>query len=185
MCQNLLIEHFRGLTRLELSEFKRINLLVGRNNVGKTTFLEAFFLLSNLANPELPLRVNAFRGLTVASDAIWRSFFFGLDTSVPIRISGDYKTPSGRMPSSSDAEEVQRGVRAAPGAYRAMRVCSLVRFEQTARRACGSESRDRVVGYSDDVPSVACFVEYSRITSTLRSTHSAIKVSARFASCSR
>ena len=36
---------FRGIQKLEVSEFSKINLIVGDNNSGKTTFLEAIQLL--------------------------------------------------------------------------------------------------------------------------------------------
>ena len=36
---------FRGIQKLEVSEFSNINLIVGDNNSGKTTFLEAIQLL--------------------------------------------------------------------------------------------------------------------------------------------
>ena len=39
------ITKFRGIQKLEVSEFSDINLIVGDNNSGKTTFLEAIQLL--------------------------------------------------------------------------------------------------------------------------------------------
>lgn len=42
---------FRGIKKLEVSEFSNINLIVGDNNSGKTTFLEAIQLL--FAKPQL------------------------------------------------------------------------------------------------------------------------------------
>lgn len=45
------IMKFRGIQKLELSEFSNINLIVGDNNSGKTTFLEAIQLL--FAKPQL------------------------------------------------------------------------------------------------------------------------------------
>ena len=42
---------FRGIQKLEVSEFSNINLIVGDNNSGKTTFLEAIQLL--FAKPQL------------------------------------------------------------------------------------------------------------------------------------
>ena len=39
------INQFRGIRKLAVSDFSRINLIVGDNNCGKTTFLEAIQLL--------------------------------------------------------------------------------------------------------------------------------------------
>lgn len=44
------ISQFRGIKQLEVSGFSRINLIVGDNNSGKTTFLEAIQLLFAEAN---------------------------------------------------------------------------------------------------------------------------------------
>jgi AAA15 family ATPase/GTPase len=38
------IQNFRGLRALTLDGLRRINLVVGRNNSGKTSFLEATYL---------------------------------------------------------------------------------------------------------------------------------------------
>jgi energy-coupling factor transporter ATP-binding protein EcfA2 len=45
MIDELQIENFRGFRSLHLEELKRVNLVVGRNNSGKTSLLEALFLL--------------------------------------------------------------------------------------------------------------------------------------------
>lgn len=45
------INKFRGIQKLEVSDFSNINLIVGDNNSGKTTFLEAIQLL--FAKPQL------------------------------------------------------------------------------------------------------------------------------------
>ena len=46
------IEQFRGLRKLEVHDLRRVNLLVGRNNSGKTTLLEAVELLGLFPNPQ-------------------------------------------------------------------------------------------------------------------------------------
>ena len=45
MIDDLQIENFRGFTSLTLSGLKRVNLIVGENNAGKTSLLEAIVLL--------------------------------------------------------------------------------------------------------------------------------------------
>lgn len=55
------INNFRGIKHLLLPDLKQINLLVGRNNCGKSTVLDSMFILSGFSNPLLNLRVNQFR----------------------------------------------------------------------------------------------------------------------------
>jgi hypothetical protein len=44
------INNFRGIESLEAKGLRRINLIVGRNNSGKTTFLESLFLLGSVSH---------------------------------------------------------------------------------------------------------------------------------------
>ena len=45
MINELRIENFRGFTSLDLKDLKRVNIVVGENNAGKTSLLEAILLL--------------------------------------------------------------------------------------------------------------------------------------------
>lgn len=54
---------FRGIKKLEVSEFSNINLIVGDNNSGKTTFLEAIQLL--FAKPQLSSIKNVINQRTI------------------------------------------------------------------------------------------------------------------------
>lgn len=42
--QNIIIKNFRGFDKIEISNFSKINILVGKNSCGKTSVLEAIFL---------------------------------------------------------------------------------------------------------------------------------------------
>ena len=44
MIRNLKLERYRGFDSYELTELSRVNLLVGKNNCGKTSILEAIDL---------------------------------------------------------------------------------------------------------------------------------------------
>ncbi len=92
MLKNARIRNFRGLRDLEIGELSRINLIGGRNNAGKTTLLEALFILSGGANPHVMSRVN--RGIDsvsgssdTISEVLWKPLFSELDTSGPVEIS--------------------------------------------------------------------------------------------------
>lgn len=62
MYTNFRIQNFRGFKDLELKDLARVNLIAGKNNAGKTSILEALFLLMNPVNAELFYRINAIRG---------------------------------------------------------------------------------------------------------------------------
>ena len=86
--QALTIENFRGIAKLEIADLRRVNLLVGRNNCGKTSILEAIFLLSGMASPHLSLNIHSFRDLILTEDEDFAFMFRNLDFSIPIRLRG-------------------------------------------------------------------------------------------------
>lgn len=61
--KNIEINNFRGFDHLKVDNFSNVNLFLGGNNVGKTSVLEAIFLLTGMSNPSMPPRVNALRNL--------------------------------------------------------------------------------------------------------------------------
>jgi len=61
--QSFEVGNFRCFRKLNLAQLERVNLIAGMNNVGKTALLEALFLHCSAYNPELTLRLNAFRGI--------------------------------------------------------------------------------------------------------------------------
>ena len=112
MIDNLSVTHYRGLKIANVEDCRRINVFFGRNNCGKTTLLEAFFLLAGQSNPVLPFNVNAFRGYkTLHSESDVRINFYNLDTSTPIVISSsgttDRKLTITLLKSLSDTMDIQ------------------------------------------------------------------------------
>lgn len=73
MFNSLTIENFKSLNSLKVDNLSRINLFFGKNNCGKTTLLEAIFLLSGISNSELFSRCNTFRSFNHINDL---SYFF-------------------------------------------------------------------------------------------------------------
>src|SRR6266567_8177371 len=51
--KSLEIQNFRGFHHLQIERLGRVNLIVGENNVGKTSLLEALQLYANDGNPNL------------------------------------------------------------------------------------------------------------------------------------
>jgi len=79
MFKRISIKNFRGFQDLEVSECVRFNLVVGQNNVGKTALLEAIFLHIGPKNPELSLKLPAFRGIELqemSAESLWSSLFY-------------------------------------------------------------------------------------------------------------
>jgi AAA15 family ATPase/GTPase len=87
MFESLYIENFKRFRKLRLSELKRVNLIAGKNNTGKTGILEAIFLLLNLEEisnfPEL-FRKGAAGDLM---ENFWKWQFHNRDTSKPFKVS--------------------------------------------------------------------------------------------------
>lgn len=88
-------KNFRGFQDLTIRELDRVNLIAGKNNVGKTALLEALFIHSGSYNPELGLKVNAFRGLgevmlefEKTAEFPWDSLFTGFNTTKIIELYG-------------------------------------------------------------------------------------------------
>lgn len=103
MFRSFTVDRFRGLARCHVQGMRRITLLTGKNNAGKTALLEAMFIHAGRYNPHLMMVVNALRGVskvrfenTPDSDAPWKSSFTGYDDSMPIRFVAEVQTKSGQ-----------------------------------------------------------------------------------------
>jgi len=59
--KNIEIKNFRGIESLEIKDLSRVNVFLGQNNSGKSTVLEAIFLLTGMANPDMPQNLNRIR----------------------------------------------------------------------------------------------------------------------------
>nr|VFJ65605.1 MAG: ATPase/GTPase, AAA15 family [Candidatus Kentron sp. FM]VFJ70314.1 MAG: ATPase/GTPase, AAA15 family [Candidatus Kentron sp. FM]VFK18440.1 MAG: ATPase/GTPase, AAA15 family [Candidatus Kentron sp. FM] len=75
------IHHFRGIESLAMENIKRINVLTGRNHCGKTSVLEAIFLLVGMSNPQLAVGIHNFRGLKLTDAKDFSYLFHGFDFS--------------------------------------------------------------------------------------------------------
>lgn len=85
------IQRFRGIKDCTIDNLgKHVNLFVGRNNCGKTSVLDAIFLLFSTSSPRISVDINSFR------DCVYTNFnetaivnFYNLDSDNKIRIIGD------------------------------------------------------------------------------------------------
>lgn len=97
MLERVKIKNFRRFRELEISPATRINVITGSNNAGKTSLLEAIFLLSSGGNPTGVNIGRDLRGLTedtqqatAVREILWKPMFSALDTGIPIEIDGEH-----------------------------------------------------------------------------------------------
>lgn len=87
MYHSFSIKNFRCFDDLTLEGLGRINLIGGKNNIGKTALLEALWIHHGSANPDLAVRVDAFRGLEqVVPDNFLGNVFRGFDRDLTIEL---------------------------------------------------------------------------------------------------
>lgn len=89
MIETIEIKHFKGLADVRIPGLSRVNLIGGRNNVGKTSLLEALFLIHDHNNPQMLLRQFAWRGVgsvQLLPESMWMPFFTDYDFDKPIQI---------------------------------------------------------------------------------------------------
>ena len=88
------ITNFRGIGALAVADLRPINLILGRNNSGKTTLLEGLFLLGGANDPRYATTLGRLRGQPAGgarSEQVWRSLFHRLDPKNQPEISGKWE----------------------------------------------------------------------------------------------
>ena len=87
MIKKLFIENFRGFESFKMEDLGRITLVSGKNNVGKSTLLEALFLAMDHTSNDSFMKINGFRGSSVSGiQTLWESLFYAMDTDRQITI---------------------------------------------------------------------------------------------------
>ena len=104
MISNISFQNFRGLKDINLSDLRRITLISGKNNAGKSSILEGIFLLFDHTAPESFLKINRFRGLPISADPVnlWAPMFYGLNTNEPLSIQIDLNNVETHLQYSKD-----------------------------------------------------------------------------------
>ena len=86
--KNIEIKNFRGIDHLKIDDFSRVNVLVGQNNSGKSTVLEAIAMLMSMSNPDAPQMINAVRARKPFSNFIDIKYFFrNMDVATPPEVT--------------------------------------------------------------------------------------------------
>ena len=82
------VENFRCFEQLTLKPLARVNLIAGKNNTGKTAFLEALWLHSGPNIPDLGVRLASFRGVQGPDpQRLLHDLFHNFDPRRTIRLS--------------------------------------------------------------------------------------------------
>lgn len=92
MINDILIKNFRGIKELEIKDMRPITLFSGKNNVGKSSLLEALFLFFDHFSPDVFMKLNNFRRniCNTTTVNIWESLFYELDADNLLNISVSY-----------------------------------------------------------------------------------------------
>lgn len=90
MIESINIKNFRGIKNLSIDNPGMINLILGNNNCGKTSLLDALFLFSGATNPRLSVLINWLREYEKISDEMLRLNFYGMNPSEEIVLTGRY-----------------------------------------------------------------------------------------------
>lgn len=92
-------ENYRCFKDLTIEPLQRVNLIVGKNNVGKTALLEAIWLHHEYHNPTLVYMVNVIRGLVrfKPTEFLWE-LFPNRNPRSQIRLSAEQESgPTSRL----------------------------------------------------------------------------------------
>jgi len=88
MYQSIAVKNFRCFSDIAMEGFERVNLITGKNNVGKTALIEALWLYHGYQNPVLGVTIDKFRGIeTFRKDDFLRNIFSDFDIDRPIELS--------------------------------------------------------------------------------------------------
>ena len=90
MQRSITIERYKGMKRLEIPNLAPFTLIGGKNDIGKSSFLEAMFVFFDRQNPGALLSHLGWRNvgtLDATPDNVWEPVFYNHDTSTPIIIT--------------------------------------------------------------------------------------------------
>jgi len=91
MIESVKIDNFRGIQSCKIEDLSQVNLFFGKNNCGKSSLLEALFLVCGQSNPLLPASLNAKRNYTRLTESDIHYFFYQTnpENEIKIETTGD------------------------------------------------------------------------------------------------
>ncbi len=112
MYKDIDVEYFRGIKSLQLKDMGQINLFLGKNNCGKSTVLDAIFLISGFSNPSLNFLINQMRDyVNLKSDDLLLNFY-NLNPEIPIHLHATFSNQNEKrdlkiLPLTSNDKEIK------------------------------------------------------------------------------
>ncbi len=83
------IENFKGIKKLKIDGFNRINFLLGDNQAGKTSVLESLFILCTPSDPERLINIINLRNILIDSINDFNYLFFDRNFEHKITLKSD------------------------------------------------------------------------------------------------
>jgi hypothetical protein len=114
--QEFHVQNYKKFNDLKVPGLKRLSLIGGMNNVGKTSLLEAMMLLFDRKNPGMLIQPLVWRGLSRLGSPVspFASSFYRFDTSRPISVEASDGTRSWRTEIALDPRSRYLRVYATP-----------------------------------------------------------------------
>jgi len=94
MYHEISIANFRSIADLRVDKLCRLNLVVGKNNSGKTSLLEALFLLGGGPDARNLNTLGQLRGQAfdpASMDAVWRPLFYHMHPEKKVLLQGSWQ----------------------------------------------------------------------------------------------
>lgn len=117
MLTSFTLRNFRCFRDFTITPLQRVNIITGKNNVGKTALLEGMFLFAGATNPSLAIKINSFRGLEYTHissgtqiESPWDSLFTDFNEGKKISLIGEDSTIGKRTLNIQIVQEVSRWI---------------------------------------------------------------------------
>lgn len=92
MLNSIALENYKGFQKIEINKLRRINLISGMNNTGKTSILEAIFLYYDRVSPDAfikPLLRREMQQFDLTPEYLFHTYYSNFNLKSPFKINVD------------------------------------------------------------------------------------------------